>query len=295
MNNSNETSTIEDNYYNLQCNYGKGNEQTTIISKISHEDKEYILNLTKSWYFWKGGNCIKNPGGYIRSHINKESVYLHHIIMERMGIPKPDFGYSIDHINRDKLDNRRENLRWATQSVQNSNTSKRQRKQNARALPDGITQDMLPKYVVYYKECLNKEKDLYREFFKIESHPKFEKPIMSSKSIKISIQDKLKEIKEKLAEIDKDDSEKCKKNENSADDDDDEIVKLMKTRPVGIQYNKETDKRGSKYVISRRFTPEGVSDISSSGRKDISDREKFIEIYEKYKQLDIYKNRIRFS
>ena len=39
----------------------------------------------------------------------------------------------------------------------------------------------------------NKEKNLYREFFKIEKHPKLEKPWIGSKSNKISILDKLKE------------------------------------------------------------------------------------------------------
>lgn len=282
-NNNMENTMNEENndYFNLPCNLGRGNEQTIIYSKISLEDKDHILNINRTWYFWKGGNSVKNPGGYIMATINYKSVYLHHIIMERMGIPKPGEGYSIDHINRNKLDNRRENLRWASQSVQNSNTSKRNRKDIARALPEGITQDMLPKYVVYYKECYNKEKDLYREYFKIEKHSKLEKPIMSSKSNKISIQDKLKEIKEKLADLNKD--------EEQDNDEEDEIIKLMKTRPVGIQYYKETEKRGSKYVISRAFTPEGQSDISSTGSRKVSDREKFVMIYDRYKELDIYK------
>ena len=57
---------------------------------------------------------------------------------------------------------------------------------------------MLPKYVVYYRECYNKEKNLWREFFKIEKHPGLTKPIASSKSKKFTIQEKLEEIKEKL-------------------------------------------------------------------------------------------------
>ena len=282
-------------YFNLPCNLGQGNEQTIIYSKISLEDKDHILNINRTWYFWKGGNSVKNSGGYIMATINYKSVYLHHIIMERMGIPKPGEGYSIDHINRNKLDNRRKNLRWASQSVQNSNTSKRNRKDIARPLPEGITQDMLPKYVVYYKECYNKEKELYREYFKIEKHSKLEKPIMSSKSNKFSIQDKLKDIKEKLDNLDKKSEDKKSEDKKSEDkkseenDEEDEIIKLMKTRPVGIQYYKETEKRGSKYVISRTFTPEGQSDISSTGNRKVSDREKFVQIYDKYKELDIYK------
>ena len=76
--------------------------------------------------------------------------------------------------------------------------NKRCRKYNAIKLPNGIQENMIPKYVSYYKECYNKEKNLFREFFKIEKHPKSNKIITSSKSNKINILDKLIEIKEKL-------------------------------------------------------------------------------------------------
>lgn len=82
-------------------------------------------------------------------------------------------------------------------------SSKRNRKSNAVKLPDGITENMIPKYVVYYKECYNKEKKLYREFFKIEKNPiiKSKKIYTSSKSNKISILDKLEQIKTILSNI----------------------------------------------------------------------------------------------
>ena len=57
---------------------------------------------------------------------------------------------------------------------------------------------MMKKYIVYYNECYNKEKGLYREFFKIEKHPKLEKPWIGSKSNKISILDKLKEANNQI-------------------------------------------------------------------------------------------------
>ena len=136
---------------------------------------------------------------------------------------------------------------------------------------------MLPKYVVYYRECYNKEKDLWREFFKIEKHPDLDKPLAGSKSNKFTIHEKLDEIKEKINNIGK---------EEVFDENEDEITRLMRKRPRGIQYMKETEKRGSKYVIGRRFTPEGMSDVSSCGRKDVTDRDKFIEIYEKYKTFE---------
>ena len=75
---------------------------------------------------------------------------------------------------------------------------KRLRKNNAIQLPPEITQEMIPKYVVYYKECYNKDKMLFREFFKIEKHPKlinYKKHLTSSKSKKITIVEKLEQIK----------------------------------------------------------------------------------------------------
>ena len=75
---------------------------------------------------------------------------------------------------------------------------KRVRKCNAIELPVDISENMIPKYVVYYKECYNKDKMLFREFFKIEKHPKlinYKKHLTSSKSKKITIVEKLEQIK----------------------------------------------------------------------------------------------------
>lgn len=80
---------------------------------------------------------------------------------------------------------------------------KRLRKKSAIELPIELKQNMIPKYVVYYKECYNKEKKLYREFFKIEKHPlmTIKKVVTSSKSNKITILEKLKQIKKILCDI----------------------------------------------------------------------------------------------
>ena len=176
----------EEGYRLLRCNYGTGKNQY-VYSKISTIDVDYIDSINRTWHYWKGG---KKGGGYIKCTYKYKGIYLHDLIMRRIE-DKPGENYSVDHINRDKLDNRRENLRWATQSEQNSNRGKLNRKHNAKPLPDGITQDMLEKYVVYYKECYNKEKDKWREFFKVEKHPNLDKNWISSKSNKVSILDKL--------------------------------------------------------------------------------------------------------
>ena len=49
----------------------------------------------------------------------------------------------------------------------------------------------MKKYVVYYNEWLNTEHTRSRQFFKVEKHPKLEKPWLSSKSEKVSLLQKL--------------------------------------------------------------------------------------------------------
>ena len=65
----------------------------------------------------------------------------------------------------------------------------------------GLEQKDIPKFIVYYHEWLDKDKTCSREFFKIEKHPKIEKPWTTSKSNKLTIQEKLKEAKDKLIEL----------------------------------------------------------------------------------------------
>ena len=101
---------------------------------------------------------------------------------------------------------------------------KRIRKHNAIKLPSTLADLNIPKYINYYNECYNNEKKLYREYFKIEKHPyqKKNKTYISSRSNKISIIEKLNQIKKILDEL----------NANDADDainaDDANIVKLPK-------------------------------------------------------------------
>ena len=81
---------------------------------------------------------------------------------------------------------------------------KRERKYNAIKLPEDLNQHMLPKYVGYYKECYNIQKKLYREFFKIEKHPNMvkHKVYVSSKSNKLTLLEKLEQIKKILLDLD---------------------------------------------------------------------------------------------
>lgn len=62
---------------------------------------------------------VPNKNGYVYITIQYKRVKLHRIIAEAF-IPNPDNKPQIDHINRNKLDNRVENLRWVT-AQENSN------------------------------------------------------------------------------------------------------------------------------------------------------------------------------
>ncbi|MDA9673930.1 HNH endonuclease, partial [bacterium] len=151
--------------------------------------------------------CI-HTNGYVQC--NPIKLYIHQIIMNCFFNGKGTKIISVDHIDQNKTNNTYSNLRIATRKEQENNSkgikegTKRARKSNARPLPPGLTHEMLPKYIVYYKECYNKEKDLWREFLKIEKHPKSSKSVCSSKSTKLTILQKLEEIKLKIHNIEND-------------------------------------------------------------------------------------------
>ena len=79
-----------------------------------------------------------------------------------------------------------------------SRNDKRERKQTAQILPSGITHNMMKKFVVYYREMvyLKNGKQIPREYFKVESHPKLIKPWVTSKSAKVSLLEKLNDANE---------------------------------------------------------------------------------------------------
>ena len=140
------------------------------------------------------------------------------------------------------------------------NNQKKNRKNNAVQLPLDISNIILPKYVVYHEECYNKEKSLFRSFFRIENYPfdnsyNIKKNISSSKSNKISIIQKLEEIKLKLNELNKN---------NMKDNSNNILPKYINIRNLeSNKYmiydnkNKDNDKR-----ISARMIYDDCKDIS---------------------------------
>lgn len=52
--------------------------------------------------------------------VKGKTRFVHQLVMEYFGVPKPDNNYKIWHKNKDKFDNRLENLEWVTSSQINS-------------------------------------------------------------------------------------------------------------------------------------------------------------------------------
>jgi hypothetical protein len=169
-------------------------------SKISIDDINKVLNFSNIRPTWGISN------DYIKTNIKigdqHKVIYLHQYIMDVHFEDNSSMKKTVDHINRDKMDNRRENLRFANMSEQNSNRDKQKRQKNACELPNGIQQKDLPIHVCYHKRCYDKENNSWREFFTIDKrHPKLDYSWASSKSNNVTIKEKLDQIKLKLKHL----------------------------------------------------------------------------------------------
>jgi hypothetical protein len=142
-----------------------------IYTKYSVDDNDKVLgvkNKRTAWYL--------NKNGYISSSIlingHKSYIYLHQYIMNTHDENNRDMIKTIDHINQDKFDNRRENLRFATMSEQNKNKGRTARPTNACELPESLKNFVFPKFICYNNRRVSSHSEKRREFFTIEKHPK---------------------------------------------------------------------------------------------------------------------------
>jgi hypothetical protein len=174
------------------------------ICKLCPISYQKIIDYEIKEHNGKKLTWFKQRNGYI---MNSYNLYIHQIIMECYGNGKGTKLISVDHIDQDPLNNSYENLRLATRKEQENNSkgikqgTKRERKSNAISLPEELTQQMLKKYVVYYHEWLDKERTKYREFFKVEKHPKLDKPWITTKSCKVSLLDKLNQANKVVEDL----------------------------------------------------------------------------------------------
>lgn len=111
----------EPEYYIMEVTLSDG---TNNYFKFSTESINKVNQLNElefpTWYVGKNG--------YATTHYNNSGIYLHQHIMDYHGQQSAESGLnselSVDHINKNKLDNRISNLRLATQREQNMNTDR---------------------------------------------------------------------------------------------------------------------------------------------------------------------------
>ncbi len=88
------------------------------IVLYSSEDADLFENC--KWRIGTGNYVMRGERhGYKGKYLN---IYFHKMVGERMGLDT--INLFVDHINRNKLDNRRSNLRSATWSQNNANSNK---------------------------------------------------------------------------------------------------------------------------------------------------------------------------
>ena len=155
-------------------------------------DKEDFQKIEKRpWHVSSGkyiGSTFYLDGGV------KLELYLHNLIMNRNAFNGKGAKESIDHINRNGFDNRKENLRILSQSQQNIN---QQKKKRSVVLPEGcgIDPDTIPKHIWYVRSQGN-----HGDRFAIE----FKTEVIcwkSTSSKSVTLQEKLEQAKLKLAEL----------------------------------------------------------------------------------------------
>lgn len=161
-----------------------------------HKDSklEFIIDTddfdrvkSRHWYSMTSGKYV---GCKININNKSHSVGLHNFIMKRFEFPGQGAKESVDHINRNGLDNRKCNLRVVSQSLQNVNKKTRSR---TAQLPDGIP--TLPKHIWYIKPH-----GLHGDRFCIEL--KTEGIIWkTTSSKKVTIEEKLEDAKKRLEEL----------------------------------------------------------------------------------------------
>ena len=190
----------DETQYLMMCNQDKLCKLCPIsYEKISNYENNHDMKIV--WSYHKNGYIVGN---------NK--LFMHQVIMDCYGNGRGTKTVSVDHIDQNRMNNTWNNLRIATRKEQEQNSkgikenTKRDRKTTARDLPEGIVQDMMPKYVNYRDEKYGTNGKT-RIYFVIETHPTLiankKKQLCSSKSEKVSPEEKLQQAIDILSYLDK--------------------------------------------------------------------------------------------
>lgn len=189
--------------------------EPNILCKLCRESYQKILDFEEihkngSKFSWIKKDKDKEHVKYIRANFNGTSIYIHQVIMNWYGHGSGTNTLSVDHIDRDPLNNVFENLRIATCSEQHNNSkgilpnTKKERRNDAVELPNEINKADIPKYITYNINKYGKESEFTREFFRVENHPlllrQFGHSITWNSTTKndVSLQEKLQQAKNAL-------------------------------------------------------------------------------------------------
>lgn len=165
----------------VECIVSYKKEQ--VIFLIDKDDLEKVK--TRNWHLTCGKNYI---GANVRINGTIKVLYLHNFIMDKLDFPGRGATETIDHINRNGLDNRKINLRLVSQTDQNLNQKIKSRKANPE-ICEVLNIPKLPKHVHYVKArgnhgdgfCVELTKDgkrVYNPYIRsklLTTHEKFEK------------------------------------------------------------------------------------------------------------------------
>ena len=170
----------------VECVVTCKNEPYTFL--IDKEDLEKVK--TRNWHLTCGNKYV---GANIRINGVIKTLYLHNFVMNKLDFPGRGAKQSVDHINRNGLDNRKSNLRLATQTEQLLNQKNKPRKANTH-ITEQLNIDKLPKHIQYVKARGNHGDGFCVEFKK--DGKKIYNPYIRSKVL--TLEQKLEKIKDLL-------------------------------------------------------------------------------------------------
>ena len=171
--------------YNKTCKINTSS--LSKILRINYDD----LNFVPNWFLHNTGYVVCSiPNNQLSNH--KRTLYMHRYLLNQYNY---DGKISVDHINQDKTDNRLSNLRLATQSTQNHNQTKKERK--FIKLEGFDIEIQLPEYIEFVNQETIKTIKNNKEYISIlpshfrivSKYLNFEKH--ASKSNKISLKERL--------------------------------------------------------------------------------------------------------
>ncbi len=133
--------------------------------KLIEGHEKYIIFKTGKIYSKYSNKFLKpscdNTGGYLRFRLNDKLIYLHRLLAIAF-IDNPDNKPLIDHIDRNKLNNNLDNLRWVTSS---ENCENRGLNKNNKLKQKNISENINKGYE-YYILTIKRNGNKYQKRFR---------------------------------------------------------------------------------------------------------------------------------